>query len=68
MQSARAVTGRRIMTRLSVMHPNTPEADRGLAGGAPGSPGDSVGMCQIFCDSVGSFQGTTLRDHLRQED
>jgi uncharacterized protein (TIGR02118 family) len=42
--------------------------DRGLAGGAPGSPDDYVGMCQIFCDSVGSFQGTTLRDHLRQED
>jgi len=56
------------MTRLSVMHPNTPEADRGLAGGAPGSPGDSVGMCQIFCDSVGSFQERPCVISLRQED
>lgn len=30
--------------------------DKGLAGGAPGSPATYVGMCHIFCDSVESFQ------------
>ena len=30
--------------------------DKGLAGGAPGSPAPYVGMCHIFCDSVESFQ------------
>jgi uncharacterized protein (TIGR02118 family) len=30
--------------------------DRGLAGGAPGTPATYVGMCHIFCDSVEAFQ------------
>src|SRR3982751_3263499 len=30
--------------------------DKGLAGGAPGSPAVYVGMCHIFCESVESFQ------------
>jgi uncharacterized protein (TIGR02118 family) len=29
--------------------------DKGLAGGAPGSPPPYVGMCELFCDSVDSF-------------
>ena len=30
--------------------------DKGLGGGAPGSPATYIGMCHIFCDSVESFQ------------
>jgi len=30
--------------------------DKGLAGGAPGTPATYVGMCHIFSDSVESFQ------------
>ena len=30
--------------------------DKGLAGGAPGTPATYVGMCHIFCDSVDAFQ------------
>jgi len=30
--------------------------DKGLAGGAPGTSATYVAMCQIFCDSVQSFQ------------
>ena len=30
--------------------------DKGLGGGAPGTPAAYVGMCHIFCDSVESFQ------------
>jgi uncharacterized protein (TIGR02118 family) len=30
--------------------------DKGLAGGAPGTPATYVGMCHIYCDSVESFQ------------
>jgi uncharacterized protein (TIGR02118 family) len=30
--------------------------DKGLAGGAPGTPPAYIGMCHIFCDSVESFQ------------
>jgi uncharacterized protein (TIGR02118 family) len=30
--------------------------DKGLAGGAPGSPATYVGMCHIFADSVDAFQ------------
>jgi uncharacterized protein (TIGR02118 family) len=30
--------------------------DKGLAGGAPGTPATYVGMCHIFADSVESFQ------------
>ena len=30
--------------------------DKGISGGAPGSPAPYVGMCHIFCESVESFQ------------
>lgn len=30
--------------------------DKGLAGGAPGTPATYVGMCHIFCNSVEDFQ------------
>ena len=30
--------------------------DKGIAGGAPGTPAIYVGMCHIFSDSVESFQ------------
>lgn len=30
--------------------------DRGLAGGAPGTPATYVGMCHIYCRSVEDFQ------------
>ena len=30
--------------------------DRGLAGGAPGTPATYVGMCHLFCDSVQAFE------------
>lgn len=30
--------------------------DKGIAGGAPGTPPVYVGMCHIFCDSVETFQ------------
>lgn len=30
--------------------------DKGLGGGAPGSPPAYVGMCHVFCDSVEAFQ------------
>lgn len=30
--------------------------DRGLAGGAPDQPPTYVGMCDIYCESVESFQ------------
>ena len=30
--------------------------DKGLAGGAPGSPAPFVGMCHFFCDTMESFQ------------
>ena len=30
--------------------------DKGLAGGAPGTPPTYVGMCHVFCDSVESFE------------
>ena len=29
--------------------------DRGLAGGAPGTPPTYVAMCHVFCDSVDAF-------------
>lgn len=29
--------------------------DKGLAGGAPGTPATYIGMCHIYCDSVESF-------------
>jgi uncharacterized protein (TIGR02118 family) len=30
--------------------------DKGLAGGAPGTPAPFVGMCHFLCESVESFQ------------
>ncbi len=30
--------------------------DKGIAGGAPGTPPTYIGMCHIFCDSVEAFQ------------
>lgn len=30
--------------------------DKGLAGGAPGSPPLFVGMCHVYCDSVADFE------------
>jgi len=30
--------------------------DKGLAGGAPGTPATYIGMCHVFCDSVEAFQ------------
>ncbi len=30
--------------------------DKGLAGGAPGTPPTYIGMCHIFCNSVGDFE------------
>jgi len=30
--------------------------DKGLAGGAPGTPAPYVGMCHLYCDSVEAFQ------------
>jgi uncharacterized protein (TIGR02118 family) len=30
--------------------------DKGMAGGAPGSPATYVAMCHIYCDSVAAFQ------------
>ena len=30
--------------------------EKGLAGGAPGSPAAYIAMCHIFCDSVEAFQ------------
>jgi uncharacterized protein (TIGR02118 family) len=30
--------------------------DKGLAGGAPGSPPTYVGMCHVFCESAEAFQ------------
>ena len=30
--------------------------DKGMAGGAPGTPATYVAMCHIYCDSAASFQ------------
>ncbi|MBF7729276.1 EthD family reductase [Pseudomonas sp. N040] len=30
--------------------------DKGLAGGAPGTPATYVAMCHLFCDSLQTFQ------------
>ncbi|MFP5354426.1 MAG: EthD family reductase [Gemmatimonadota bacterium] len=30
--------------------------DKGLAGGAPGTPATYIGMCHIYCDSIEAFQ------------
>ena len=30
--------------------------EKGLAGGAPGTPATYIGMCHVFCDSVEAFQ------------
>ena len=39
--------------------------DRGLAGGAPGSPPTYVGMCHIFCESVEAF-GAGMGPHNKE--
>ena len=39
--------------------------DKGLAGGAPGTPPTYVGMCHVFCDSVESFQ-TAFGPHAKE--
>jgi len=39
--------------------------DKGLAGGAPGTPATYVGMCHIFADSVDSFQ-TAFGPHAKE--
>ena len=30
--------------------------DKGLAGGAPGTPATYIAMCHLFCESVDTFQ------------
>jgi uncharacterized protein (TIGR02118 family) len=30
--------------------------DKGISGGAPGTAPTYIGMCHIYCDSVGSFE------------
>ena len=30
--------------------------DRGLGGGAPGTPATYVAMCHVFCESIDAFQ------------
>ena len=30
--------------------------DKGIAGGAPGTPATYIGMCHVYCDSVEAFQ------------
>ena len=30
--------------------------DRGLGGGAPGTPATYIAMCHFFCDSIDAFQ------------
>ncbi len=37
-------------------HPKYYTIDKGLGGGAPGTPATYIGMCHLFCDSVESFQ------------
>ena len=39
--------------------------DKGLAGGAPGTPPIYIGMCHIFCDSVEAFQ-TAFGPHSKE--
>jgi uncharacterized protein (TIGR02118 family) len=39
--------------------------DKGLAGGAPGTPPTYVGMCHVFCDSVEAFQ-TAFGPHAKE--
>ncbi|TJX00934.1 EthD family reductase, partial [Neisseria gonorrhoeae] len=39
--------------------------DKGLAGGAPGTPATYVGMCHIFCDSVEAF-GAAMGKHAQE--
>jgi len=39
--------------------------DKGLAGGAPGTPATYIGRCHIFCDSVQAFQAG-FGPHARQ--
>lgn len=39
--------------------------DKGLAGGAPGTPPTYVGMCHVFCESVEAFQ-TAFGPHAKE--
>ncbi len=39
--------------------------DKGLAGGAPGTPPTYVGMCHVFCDSAETFQ-TAFGPHAKE--
>jgi uncharacterized protein (TIGR02118 family) len=34
--------------------------DKGIAGGAPGTPATYVGMCHLYCDSVAEFEAGFL--------
>jgi uncharacterized protein (TIGR02118 family) len=44
-----------VKTRMGA-HCSYYTVDRGLAGGAPGTPAPYVAMCHIFCESVEAFQ------------
>ena len=37
-------------------HCNFYTVDKGLAGGAPGSPAAFIAMCHIYCDTAEAFQ------------
>jgi uncharacterized protein (TIGR02118 family) len=39
--------------------------DKGISGGAPGTPATYIGMCHIFSDSVESFQ-TAFGQHAKE--
>jgi len=39
--------------------------DKGLGGGAPGTPPTYVGMCHVFCESVEAFQ-TAFGPHAKE--
>jgi len=39
--------------------------DRGIAGGAPGTPAPFVAMCHIFCESVADFE-SGFGPHLKE--
>ena len=39
--------------------------DKGLAGGESGAPATYVGMCHVFCESIGAFE-TAFGPHARE--
>ena len=39
--------------------------DKGMAGGAPGTPATYIGMCHIYCETVEDFQ-TGFGPHARE--